>query len=144
VSPCSLELLISHGTTQQHQPAYQPQKPSAKLLTPYLCYEYLFRNIPVTFGLNQNRPISSDAPYDANEHPGPGKPSELYRCCSVLNIRVFIVLQPREIQSRCSKDKPNDKQNSYDMMFRLQKKTQESVGTSNRESLVQAVESYRL
>jgi hypothetical protein len=88
----------------------------------------------VTFGLNQKRPISSDATYDANEHPGPGKPSESYRCCSVLNITVFIVLQPREIQYRCSKDKPNDKQNSYDMMFRLQKKkTQESVGTSNRE-----------
>jgi hypothetical protein len=44
-----------------------------------------------------------------------GKPSELHYCCSVLNIMVFIVLQPREIQSRCSKEKPNDKQNRCDI-----------------------------
>jgi hypothetical protein len=44
-----------------------------------------------------------------------GKPSELHYCCSVLNIMVFIVLQPREIRSRCSKEKPNDKQNRCDI-----------------------------
>jgi hypothetical protein len=43
-----------------------------------LFHEYLFKNSPVPFGLIRNGPISSDAPYATDEHPGPAKPSQLY------------------------------------------------------------------
>jgi len=37
----------------------------------------LFRKRPVPFGLIRNGPISSDAPYATEEHPGPAKGSAL-------------------------------------------------------------------
>ena len=49
---------------------------SGQVILP-LFHEYLFRKRPVPFGLIRNGPISSDAPYATEEHPGPAKGSAL-------------------------------------------------------------------
>ena len=53
--------------------SFQARSPA----TLHLFHEYLFRKRPVPFGLIRNGPISSDAPYATEEHPGPAKGSKL-------------------------------------------------------------------